>query len=111
MMVTLFWNRFRGDMDAATRAEYEANAKRMNEIVEQMPGYVSIKRYTDDDGERLSVIVFESEEAQQAWRHHPEHAKVQARGRECYYEWYRLMACMPQRDYQWQRDVVSAAAE
>jgi hypothetical protein len=35
-------------------------------------------------------VRFESEEALQAWKTHPEHMKVQARGREAFFESYRM---------------------
>ncbi len=38
----------------------------MTELATQMPGYVYHKTFVADDGERITVTEFESEEAQSA---------------------------------------------
>ena len=53
----------------------------MRAPAEGMPGFVSFKTFRADDGERVSVIEFASEEALRAWREHPEHRKAQELGR------------------------------
>jgi heme-degrading monooxygenase HmoA len=45
----------------------------MRAITEGVPGFVSFKRFRADEGERVSIIDFESEEALQSGREHPEH--------------------------------------
>ncbi len=56
------------------------------------------------DGERLSVIEFDSEEHLTAWREHPDHRKAQVRGREKFYTEYRLTVAETIRDYGFRRD-------
>ena len=46
-----------------------------------MPGFISFRRYTSEDGETLAVTEFASAEALAAWRDHPDHGKAQQRGR------------------------------
>ena len=58
-----------------------------------MPGYISHKGFFSEDGERCTIVEFESEEAQRAWRMHPEHRDAQRKGRELYYEDYSLQVC------------------
>jgi heme-degrading monooxygenase HmoA len=55
-----------------------------------MAGFISIDTYAGEDGAGLAVERFESEEALQAWKTHPEHVKTQARGREAFFESYRM---------------------
>ena len=47
--------------------------RRMIELAESMPGYVSHKDFTADDGERVTIVEFEHEEGLRAWRLNPEH--------------------------------------
>jgi len=97
-MVTLFWSRFRDDIDEAA---YRDDAERVHALAQSMPGFISIKRYRADDGERLSVVMFESEAQQSEFRKLAEHRAAQQRGRESYYQSYRLMVCESRREYGW----------
>lgn len=100
MVVVLFRSRLRDDAGE----EYQATAKRMLELASAMPGFVSFKSFRAEDGERISVIEFESEEHVRAWREHPEHREAQRRGRERFYAEYRIQVCEPIRDYGFRRD-------
>ena len=73
MIVTVFRSRLMPDV----REDYVALADRMNEIARTMPGYISHKGFFAEDGERVTVVEFEDEEAMRAWRMHPEHRAAQ----------------------------------
>ena len=88
-VLTVFRSRLR-DKD---RAEFDDTAARMHELARAMPGFIEYKTFTADDGERVSLIVFDSAEHQAAWRRHPEHASAQTRGRERFYASYELSIC------------------
>ena len=111
MVITLFWSRFREDLGAEGLADYQENAERMLALAQRYPGFVSLKTYTAEDGARLSVVVFESEEQQAEWRGDPQHLEVQQRGRDRYYEEYRLMACAAVREYGWRREAPPGSVE
>jgi heme-degrading monooxygenase HmoA len=87
MMVVLFNAIVR---DEANDAEYERTDERLYSIVSRMPGFLSFKEYTADDGETIGVIRFESREALEAWRDHPEHVAAQQRGRDHFYDSYDI---------------------
>jgi heme-degrading monooxygenase HmoA len=65
----------------------------MEKRARAMPGFVDFKGFTADDGERVSLIAFESTEAQRAWRDDPEHRAAQRRGRDDFYETYTIQVC------------------
>jgi heme-degrading monooxygenase HmoA len=94
MIVTVFRSRLR----AGAREDYVALADRMNEIARSMPGYISHKGFFADDGERVTVVEFESEEAMRAWRLHPEHREAQRKAREQYYSEYHVQICTVVRE-------------
>ena len=86
MVVVVFRSRVR----EAMAAEYYARADEMATIARSMPGFISYKAYTADDGERVSVHEWESSAQLEAWRTHPQHLKMQAFGREHFYDEYTL---------------------
>lgn len=104
MVVVLFWSRLRADLSEEMRDLYARTLARMRALAEASPGFVSHKTYTAEDGERVSLVVFESEGALEAWRDDPEHRAAQALGRERFYEDYRVTVCATGRRYAFSRD-------
>ncbi len=96
-VVTLFWSRLRDDLGAAGLAEYEDDLAHIYGLARDMPGFVSIAPYSGADGERLSIVIFDSEESQTAWRTHPEHVAAQQRGKDRYYAEYQIVIATPTR--------------
>ncbi len=98
MIVIVFRTRVRSDVDMQHLA---AMGARMYELATAMPGFVSYKDYTAEDGENVSIVEFESEETLLAWRNHPEHRAGQEEGRRSFFSEYRVQVCAPLRDYAW----------
>ena len=84
---------FRTRMNPGVEEEYGPMAKRMSELVRTIPGYISHKSFVADDGERVTIVEFESEEALHKWRVHPEHAKAKKRGIESFFSDYKFQIC------------------
>ena len=95
MVVAIFRSRLRPEHVE----EYHSLAPKMLELAQSMPGFVSFKSFTSDDGERVSIIEFELLDYLQAWRDHPEHKKAQQLGRERYYAEYHIQICSLVRGY------------
>ncbi len=89
MIVTVF--RHRVNPDASD--EYVERLMRMIEISKTIPGYVSQKRFTADDGERVTIVEFATEEGQQAWATHPEHIEAMTLGRQKFYTDFKIQVC------------------
>ncbi|OGA03602.1 MAG: hypothetical protein A3I00_06100 [Betaproteobacteria bacterium RIFCSPLOWO2_02_FULL_64_12] len=94
MVLTVFRSRLRPD----AQEEYGRWAQRMSELAGQMPGYLSHKGFVAEDGERVTIVEFESEQAHQAWRLHPEHVQAQKKGRAEFYSEYRIQVCSVERE-------------
>ena len=90
MFLVVFRNRKRVGIDAAA---YAADAERMEAMARAQPGFLSFKSYQAEDGEIVAISEWASEAAVHAWGSHPEHAVIQQRGRDEYYEEYTLFAC------------------
>ena len=99
MVVTVFRSRLR----AEHADEFQRVADRMAEIARSMPGFISYKVFAAADGERCSIIEFESPELLQAWREQPEHREAQRLGRERFYEEYTLWVGEPARESRFKR--------
>ena len=57
MIVTVFRTR----LNPGVQEEYGPMAKQMSELAQAVPGYISHKGFTADDGERVTIVEFESE--------------------------------------------------
>jgi heme-degrading monooxygenase HmoA len=100
MVVTVFRNRLRPE----AQAEYSKWIARMRDLAKSMPGYISHKTYVADDGERVTIVEFESEEAHEAWRRHPEHVEAQRLGRREFYQSYHVQVCTLVRQSAYERE-------
>ena len=90
MVVVTFRNRFAPGID---EQEYGQRAGKLFEIVSAMPGFRGIRSYAAEDGERFSLIEFDSPESLAAWRDHAEHRIAQELGKQQYYAEYHLQIC------------------
>ncbi|MHB8341577.1 MAG: antibiotic biosynthesis monooxygenase family protein [Mycobacteriales bacterium] len=96
-IVTVFRSRLRPDAGA----QYAEVAGQMEALARGMPGFVDFKTFQAEDGERVSVITFDSRDAQQAWRDHPQHREAQRLGRERFYAEYTIAVseCLHVREF------------
>jgi heme-degrading monooxygenase HmoA len=70
----------------------------MSELARAMPGYVSHKVFTADDGERVTIVEFADMESHSAWAEHAEHRAAQRQGRAEFYTEYKLQICDVKRE-------------
>jgi heme-degrading monooxygenase HmoA len=85
MMVVLFRSKLVDAPDG-----YDAMAVEMENLARTMPGFVDVKAFKSDDGERLTVVWWENEETLKGWRENVRHRVAQRHGREQWYEYYKL---------------------
>ncbi len=65
----------------------------MSELAKGMPGYISHKGFLSDDGEKVTIVEFESEETQRAWALQPDHVGAKKKGRTDFYSEYKVQTC------------------
>jgi heme-degrading monooxygenase HmoA len=97
MIVTVFRTRMNPDV----QDEYGPMAMRMSELARTVPGYVSHKGFVADDGERVTIVEFETEEALQRWRVDPEHRMAKKRGVESFFSEFKFQICNVIRERVW----------
>lgn len=88
-IVTVFRSRLPEGVDES----YGPVAVRMLERAHAMPGLVDVKSFTAADGERVTIVEFDSREHHDAWRVDPEHRDAQRRGRDEFYATYSIQVC------------------
>ena len=81
---------FRSRLTAEAGADYAETADAMLARACAMPGFLEFKHFHADDGERLSLILWESAETLRAWAEDAEHAAAQRQGRERWYAAYSI---------------------
>lgn len=94
MIVTVFRSR----LNAESQNEYQQSAARMSELAKGIDGYISHKGFTAADGERVTIVEFDSEEGLRAWATHPEHVEAKKMGRQLFFSEYRVQVCNVVRD-------------
>jgi heme-degrading monooxygenase HmoA len=105
MVITIFRSRLRQE----NQEQYAHWAEKIHNLAVTMPGFISIKTFTAEDGERVSIVEFESEEALRHWREQTDHRQAQELGRKLFYSEYRIQVCQPIRDYSFPKKTGAAA--
>ncbi len=94
MILTVFRSRLSSGHDA----EYEEFVQSTSALAERAPGFIGHKMFFAPDGERVTLVEFESIETQRAWSLSAEHKAAAKAGRKNFYETYRIQICDVLRD-------------
>jgi heme-degrading monooxygenase HmoA len=98
VQLVIFEYRLRDDAD---RAAYSALNEHLYEVVrDPRYGFIGDESLERPDGSRVVLEWFEHAEGIELWYLNPEHRAAQQRGREEFYEWYRVRRCTVDREYQ-----------
>ena len=89
---------FRSRLQPEHAEEFQRDAEEMLDLARSMPGFISYKLYTSEDGERVTLHEWRSAEELRAWREHPRHREIQALGRSKYYAEYTSYVCESPRE-------------
>src|SRR5690242_18507523 len=105
MIIVLFRSRLVG---SAAETGYPEMAAEMESIARSMPGFVDVKAFRSDDGERLTVVWWQDEETLKGWREQVRHRVAQRLGREKWYEYYKLEVAEVVRQNVFERPATAA---
>jgi heme-degrading monooxygenase HmoA len=86
-ILTVFRSRLRRE---AASLGYHELADDMERRARAMPGFVEFTTFTGDDGERVSIVIFDSVAHHNAWRDDPQHISANQRGIEEFYTEYQI---------------------
>jgi heme-degrading monooxygenase HmoA len=100
---------FRSRLREGVEAEYGPRADTVHELARAMPGFVSSADFASEDGERVTLIEFDSPAHLAAWREHAEHRAAQSEGRLRFFSQYSLQICCVVRESRFDGAVRSAS--
>src|SRR2546428_10501370 len=98
MVLVVFGTKMR---DNADLEEYARHQQRMRELVQETPGFISIKGFVGEDAGEISIARVESDDGVKLGRSHPEHLLTQRRAREAVYAAYWAQVSKTIPDYTW----------
>jgi len=98
-VVTVFRSRRREGTDDG----YGPLADAMLEAARAVPGFVDFSTFAAADGERVSLVTFDSPESHAAWRDDPRHRAAQERGRDELYDGYSVQVARCTSATHWSR--------
>ena len=101
---------FRSKLTAAAGDDYTQWNAEMEALVRQNPGFVDVKGYRADDGERLTIVRFRDEESLRGWARMPRHLEAQRLGREKWYEYYAMEVASVTRTSDFTREPLSLSS-
>lgn len=84
---------FRSRLRPEHEADFNRHAEQVHARAIAMPGFQSTKDFAADDGERLTIVEWDSPERLTAWRDDPAHREAQQLGRDRYYASYSIQIC------------------
>ena len=105
MLVVLFRSKL---VDAP--AGYAEMADEMAALARTMPGFIDVKSFKADDGERLTLVWWEDEETLKGWRENVRHRVAQRTGRERWYQYYKMEVAQVVRQTAFERPQTQAEA-
>lgn len=88
---------FRSRLNDEHRDAYEHHVATTAALAEQMPGFLGHKMFVADDGERVTLVEFDSMESQRAWSLSPAHKAAAIAGRRGFYAEYQIQVCTVER--------------
>lgn len=100
MIMTVFRSRLKED----AHADYFDLAPQMGALAQTMPGYISHKVFTADDGERVTIVEFADEASQRHWSINALHVEAKKQGRANFYAEYNIKVCEVLRESRFKAD-------
>ena len=100
---------FRSKLTAEAGEDYNAMNDELETLVRQNPGFVDVKSFKAEDGERLTVVWWKDKESLRAWRELPRHREAQATGRRKWYEYYKMEVATVERATEFARESTESA--
>ena len=81
---------FRSKLTGQAGEDYQAMNAELEAMVRQNPGFVDVKSYTAQDGERLTVVWWRDEASLAEWRNLARHREAQSTCRQKWYQYYKI---------------------
>ncbi len=94
---------FRSRLTPAAGQDYADMNKFLAEYVQGRPGFVAVKSFKAEDGERLTIVWWRDRETLEQWRHEMRHMEAKKLGRQKWYEYYKIEIAEVYRQSEFER--------
>lgn len=94
---------FRSKLTSEAGQDYNDMNDELEKLVRDNPGFIDVKSFKAEDGERLTVVWWKDKESLQQWRNLPRHREAQATGRQKWYEYYKMEVATVDRVTEFER--------
>ncbi|MCC1483284.1 antibiotic biosynthesis monooxygenase family protein [Winogradskyella immobilis] len=81
---------------------YSEMASQMEGLAKQQQGFLGIESARETVG--ITVSYWENLDAIKTWKANTEHLLAQQKGREQWYNWYKVKICKVEREYEFKHD-------
>jgi heme-degrading monooxygenase HmoA len=81
---------FRSRLTEAAGEDYVEWVNELKELAKDNPGFIDIKTYTADDGERLTAVRWRDKETLRDWSHNARHLEAKRLAREKWYQYFEI---------------------
>jgi heme-degrading monooxygenase HmoA len=78
--------------------EYSVNSQRMEELARAQPGFIEME-HAGDTSMSITISYWQTMEDAAAWKRNAEHIAAQTKGRDRFYEWFKVRIVRVQREY------------
>jgi len=94
---------FRSKLTEQAGEDYDEMAAEMERLARASPGFLDVKAYKSDDGERLTLVWWQDAETLKGWATNVRHLQAQRMGREQWYAYYKIEVAEVVRKSDFQR--------
>jgi heme-degrading monooxygenase HmoA len=81
---------FRSKLTDQAGEDYQTMNAEMESLVRRNPGFIDVKSYKSEDGERLTLVWWRDEDSLYQWREQVRHREAQETGRQKWYQYYKM---------------------
>ncbi|MBB6671917.1 antibiotic biosynthesis monooxygenase family protein [Cohnella nanjingensis] len=78
---------------------YGSMADRMEQLAGEQPGFLGVESVRDASGAGITVSYWDSLEAITNWKQNQAHLAAQDKGKQVWYESYKVRICKVEREY------------
>ena len=101
---------FRSRLNETQREDYDEHVRVTAALAENTLGFLGHKMFVAEDGERVTLVEFDSMENQRAWSLSAEHKAAAIAGRRSFYAEYKIQVCSVNRESAFPAPKQAAAA-
>jgi heme-degrading monooxygenase HmoA len=95
---------FRSKLTPEAGQDYNAMNDELESLVRQNPGFIDVKSFKAEDGERLTVVWWKDKESLREWRELARHREAQGTGRRKWYQYYKMEVATVDRVSEFERN-------